>query len=1171
MNRDLIQKANTRIVSILLLVLTFSIVIIHQESVNLIKSHDISLEVPFNEKFEAEDTLISSSPEINPQLSSYYENSPIKYNIETIEERVSDASQTLNFLTPNESQFHFQSNIRNISFEINSFPNITGSHWENSPNMGDGDINITTYISSEESFYRLNFSDTGESIIYGTVNKLFNQISIPSVVNHSTIVQFSFRIPNLSSELINSLHRLELELSFINRSLIFVLSNWGWNYGIEVEENIIKGTNALYIMCNQSESIEWYHFSVNITGLIQTYFNPEEYGLFSQIQSLYCNMLSMVPNYELLLDFKQIIFNTQLDPFFPLNYTIGDYETFCFDGILSYNTTIGNVSISIEEQSSWEKNLMTFLNIKVTRTFSYYSIIELSNWNSTHLELLMELENHILMKNYYSYFLIFIPSDWNNLILNVNSSSFERIRNFSSLDDYLTLDLVRFNITALNPTLFSAISPNYLENISVKSEIIYGEALKVKGKLKYPLQGDINLFLESNQFIFYQTTLVMINCTFIFPDIIISDQFPIGMMNLTVNWTNSFEYGFFNQIVVVHAFPNPESNYISFESSHTLIINQFDQFILNISLFREENPFISNETQVFLLKETESYFFFQTIGNNYKLHIAHITWDPGIYQLDIYAIEASGFFAQRSMNITVIKSEIIWNFEYLNPIYQISNNLSFLLYIYFFPDGSESYYPINNFKIELWIDEILSGTYFSDQFGVVNVNFHPLIQNNLSDFNLFIIGSLNGKIEKIDSLSFMVQNMSLIEGFSQVLVNEVSRTPIEPNKSFFIYYEVEYLTEASNWYHFIGTQSNNIISSYIIRDSFVINTQIINESIVWNQQANSTFKDFLIIEYPSPRVYTTITLDKPVFQLKIDIKSNISISNFSISINLEFLEFTFSNLSLRDSLYRDVTNLFPFEINGSIIFIRSLHIFEGNSIILTLLGQYETPKIINFYPFLDDYSYNESMIGGWRLNSYSNFTYKVFYIIDAIKRESINSTHSKFENGTVIIMTTLPRLSWNNTVYVYLSLNFSDYYIIQSTEQKIIINDPYPPELSVSFEPSETILIIYSFIFEPEGASGIRNIIFHTEKRLIENISEPDYYLQFIIPRSNLGTEQYQLLVFDFANNNISLKFDLTRFLLENSTKLFENPIFFSIFYSLIFSTGIVLLKVYRKKKTTII
>ncbi len=1167
----LIPKKNSRIFSLLIMVLTFSIIFTHHEPLNFLNSPDISLEFPFDQQFENENTLISSAHEINSQLSSFDENSSIKYNIEKMEESIVDASQTLNFFTPNESQFHFQSNIRNISFEINSYPNLTGSHWANSPNIGDGDVNITKFTSSEESFYRLNFSDTGESIIYGTVNELFNSISIPSIFNHSTIVQFSFRIPYLSSELTNSLHRLELELNFINRSLIFVLSNYGWNYGAEVEENIVKGTNALYIMCNQSESIEWYHFSINITRLIQTYFNPEEFSLFSHIESLYCNMLSMVPRYELLLDFKQIIFNTQLEPLFPLNYTIGSYETFCFDGTLFYNTTIGNVSISIEEQSSWEKNLRTILNIKVKRIFIYNSIIELSNWNSTHLELLMKIENQILLSNYQSFFVIIIPSDWNNLILNVNSSSFKRMRNYSSLNTYLTLDLVRFNITGFNPTLFSAISPNYLENISVQTEIIHGEVFKVRGELKYPLQGNINLFLETNQFIYYQSTLVMINCTFIFPEIIISDQFPTGLVNLTLNWTNTFEYGFFNQIILVHDFPNPESDYISLDSSHALIINQFNQFILNVSLFRDEIPFISNKTQVFLLKETESYFFFKIIDNNYKLHIEHITWEPGLYQLDIYAIEVSGFFTQHSINITVIESEILWNFEYLNPIYQISSNLTFLLYTYFFPRGSESYYPINDFKIELWIDETLLGIYFSDQFGLILVNVYPVIQSNISEFNLFIIGSLNGKIEKIDSLSFIVQNTSIIEGFSQVVVKEVSRTPIEPNKSFFVHYEVEYLTDASNWYYFIGTQSNNVLSSFIIRDSFVINTEIVNQSIIWNQQANPTFKDFLIIEYPGPRIYTTIELDKPIFKFKIDIKSNISISNFSISLNLQFLEFPFSNLSLLDSLSRDVTSSFPLEIDGPIIFIRSLNILEGKSIILTLLGQYETPEIINFYPFLENYSYNESMIGGWKFNCYSNFTYKIYYVIDAIKRENINSTHSKFENGTVIIITTLPRLSWNNTVYVYLCLYFSDYFIIQSIEQKIVINDPYPPELTVSFESSETDVIIHSFIFEPERASGIRNIIFNTEKRLIENISKPDYYLQFIFPRSDLKTEQYQIVVFDFANNNISLKFDLTRFFLENLPGFFENPVFFSIFCSLIFSTGIVLLRIYRKHKTTIL
>ncbi|UCC18309.1 MAG: hypothetical protein JSV62_09350, partial [Promethearchaeota archaeon] len=1049
--------------------------------------------------------------------------------------------------------------------------------WKNYIEPDYGIVNLTKINKGNNAFYRLNFTENNQTPASGITNIKFNVSSNPSPANFPTVISFDFQIPAFSPELIDSPHTLALEFRFNNASINFILSDYGSNLGELLEENVTKplGSDSLYILCNESAPLDWRHISYNISRLIEAYFSPAEYYKFSDLKTLFCYMFAFTSGYNLTLDIDNIEYFTTLNPIIPIIYNLEGFNISTVTGKLNFNSTMGNITFIAYENSPWNNSLQTYLNVTFIRKkeFDGYHIAE--HWNETHVKIQLDMNYSDLIENAsFSVIHVVLPSDWTNLTIFNQSLSIEFFNETHYLNDYIIGNHYQINSLGLNWIIIEAWGPNYFSNIKAPADINRNEIIQIRGDLRYPLPGNINLFLHNASFNYHQTTLVMVNSTFIFSAIEINDFFPLGLLHLTLNWSNSLEYGIYEQLIYIHE-NTSELSTILFQSPQYLEIYQFESLVVNLSLHQNGEKYATNNTVVFLLNEDECLYFSRTPGNDFILNSTQIIWDPGEYILEIFASDGVDFFAKDNLNLTIQPASIVWTFENLPNQVLRNENISFRLYSYLQPQDSGIFYIFSGLVIQLRINDTIEAEYITNLDGYFDVFFN-VNYTALNDYlHICLIGLVKEKVFKFQTIAISISNEMNPSTGERAYIHEIMRTQARANKTFHIYYNIEYSTNNSSWYVPIESFSRNLISAFVLRNNYVVGTQIEDHYLIWNLEANQTIQDTLVLVLPCPTVYSAPEKISENFRIKITVFSDITVNNYSIDIDLSFLGFPFMNISLLDSLERDITNLFPTIYERYIISILQLNIIGGIEITYFLEGYFQEMDIKILKPFRSSYAYNESITGSWRIFLPINFSYSVYYSIQGLGSQICHNTSlTVFSNNSAIITASLPPQRWNDSISIQLFVAYFSNLIETSLVQNFTISDPFVPLLDYSIESRGNRLRISIFAFEPEKASGIENVSVVTEnKRFVAASSTPGYYI-FEIPLKEIESQHIKIIVVDLAGNEVSTDYiDLIKYInsVQDLNEFLNPQIISTAVFSLVLVSGIFISRVIKKRKSTII
>ncbi len=1126
-----------------------------------------------------------SYPQKNQENASNFEINKLITNEEQIQYYVEQGTQfnlknhqMKNMVSNSYTNVSIKSEVINSSFQIFSTGNSSGNKWQNDIEPDYGDVNVSTILSENTNVFRLNFSENVETPASGITNTEFLVSSNPDVFNYPTIISFDFRIPFLTPALINSPHTLGLEFRYNNGSITFILSDFGGNLGEILEENVTRpnGSDLLYILCNETAPFGWRHISYNITKLINTYFFSEENSKFSSLETLFCYMITFTPEYKLTLDINNLEYLTPLLPCPPINYSIGETSIFTSNGSLSFDSTLGNFTFTAYESSSWKNNSQTYLEVNITRTKSLESFYFVKDWNETkiRINLYVDIPN-ILEAASSSIIGIILPSDWININIINQSIKFEFTNKTQILNEFILGYLYRADIYGINWGVIEAWSPNYFTNIVVPTDVSRNDVIQVRGDLRYPLLGNINLYYYNESFLFHQTTLPMINSTFFFPTITITEQFPIGILHLTLNWSNSWEYGIYEKLVYVHE-EVCSNSIILFKSSQNVNIYRFEPLLINLSLLKDGNKYFTNSTLVFLIKGYECLFFSQMSHNDFILNVSHIIWDPGDYTLDVIASDGNLFFAKDVISITVKPASIFWSFENLQTTLLKNESISFRLYSYIHFQGEEYFQTLSGLNIRIWINDTVISNFQTNLKGFADINFDFEYPIPMEFLQVAVDGMLEGEVFKLQTLLFCISNETALGGGERAYIREIMRSPIRVNETFFIYYHIEYLNNNSNWFVPIESFSDLILAAYILRDNYVVGTNIDNHMLIWTLEANqSRLNDILVLELPCPTILVIKEVISRKFRIRLEAYSEITINNYSIEIDLKFLGFPFANITLLDSLNRDITHLFKMTIAGSTVSLFQLNTISGLEMCYFLEGYLQELEIIIKKPFQSFYVYNESISGSWEINTPINYSYLVLCTINDLRSwECYNTSLKTFSNASSLITAFLSPQRWNTSISIQLMVNYFDDLIIASLMQNFTISDPFAPTLDYSVQSMVDIIRIHTFVFEPEMASGIKNISLTLEDQSIASISFSLNHYVFEIPVRTIDSYFITVSVFDWAGNEKSSEVIDIKGIISGSSSLsnmITSEFFFPILLSLVIISGILIARMIRKRKTSIL
>ncbi|MHA2431005.1 MAG: hypothetical protein ACXACC_08230 [Promethearchaeota archaeon] len=1102
---------------------------------------------------------------------------PIEYKVEQGVQFNLKTSQSKQMFSTSETNISIESNIINSSYLIMSNAEDANNDWKNNIEPDYGMVTSTKINLGNNVFYRLNFTENNQTPASGITNIKFNESSNPSPANFPIVISFDFQIPVFSPELINSPHTLALEFRFNNASINFILSDFGSNLGELLEENVTKplGSDSLYILCNESAPLDWRHISYNVSRLIETYFSPAEYYKFADLKTLFCYMFAFAPGYQLTLDIDNIEYFTTLNPSIPIIYTLEGFNISTATGTLKFNSTMGNVTFIAHENSPWNNSLQTYLNVSLIRKKGFEGYHTAEGWNETHVKIQLDLNYSDLIEDVsFSVIYVVLPSDWTNLTVINQSKSIEFFNETHYLNDFIFGNHYQINTLGLNWIILEAWGPNYFSNIKAPVDINRNEIIQIRGNLRYPLPGNINLFLHNTSFIYHQTTLVMVNSTFIFSAIEINDYFPLGLLHLTLNWSYSFEYGVHEQLIYIHE-NTSELSTILFQSPQYLEIYQYESLLVNLSLHQNGEKYATNNTVVFLLNEDECLFFSRTSGNDFILNSTHIIWDPGVYILEIFASDGSDFFAKDDLNLTIRPASIVWTFENLPSQLLRNENISFRLYSYLQPQDRGIFYIFSGLIIQLIVNDTIEAEYITNLEGYMDIFFN-VNYTALKDFlHISLIGLVKEKVCKFQTIVLSISNETAPGTGERAYIHEIMKTQARANKTFHIYYNIEYSTNNSSWYVPIESFNRNLISAFILRNNYVIGAQIEDHYLFWNLEANQTSKDTLVLELPCPTVYSVLEKISENFRIKITTFSDITVNNYSIDIDLSFLGFPFMNISLLDSLERDITNLFPTISDRYIISISKLNIIGGIEITYFLEGYFQEMEIEIWKPFRISYAYNESITGSWRIFLPANFSYSVYYSIQGLGSQICHNTNlTVFSNNSAIIVASLPPQRWNDSISIQLFVKYFSNLIETSSVQNLTISDPFVPLLDYSIESRGDQLRIHIFAFEPEKASGIENISVVTENKIfVADSSTPGYYI-FEIPLKEIDSQHIKINAVDLAGNEVSTDYiDVKKYIntVQNLSEFLNPQIISTAVFSLVLVSGIFISRVIKKRKSSII
>ncbi len=1069
-----------------------------------------------------------------------------------------------------------RSKIINSSFQILSIGENGSNQWQNDIEPDYGDVNVTTIFSGGENTFRLNFSENGETPASGITNTKFLLSSNPNLTSFPTIVSFDFRIPSLTPELLSSPHTLALEFRFNTSSITYILSDFGGNLGEILEKNVTRpsGSDSLYILCNETAPFSWRHVSYNITQLITTYFSPEEYPKFTNLKTLFCYMITFTPEYQLTLDINNIEYFTSLPPYSPINYTLGETMIFTENGLLSYNSTMGNFTFNAYEDFPWNNNSQTYLEVNITRIKSLEGFCLAKDWNDTKVRINLYLDIPTFLEGASSSIIyILLPSDWTNINIVNQSIVFEFNHQTQMLNEFILGKRYRGNVYGLDWGILEAWSPNYFANIVVPTDISRNEVIKVRGDLRYPLSGSINLYFHNESFFYHQTTLPMINSTFVFSEITITEQFPSGILQFTLNWSNPWEFGVYEKLVYIHEEAS-QNSIILFHSSQNVNLHQFESLLINLSLQKDGNKYRTNSTLVLSFKGSECLFFSQTTHKNFILNVSHVVWEPGNYTLDIIASDGSSFFARGTVNLTVEPASIFWSFENLQSILLRNESVSFRLYSYIHPQGEEFFQPLSGLIIRIWINDTVISNHKTNLEGFADISFYFEYSAFGDWLQVAVEGMLEGKVLKLQTLLFYISNETAPASGDRAYIHEIMRSPVKANETFYIYYNIEYSNNNSNWYVPVESFSSVILSAYILRGNYVIGTNFENQMLIWTLEANHSIIDTLVLELLCPTVLVTNEVLSKKFRIKLEIYSDITTNNLTIEIDLKYLGLPFSNLSLLDSLNRDITNLFLITVKGSIFTVSQLNIISGLEVCYFLEGNLQELEIEVRRSFRFSYLYNESIVGSWKINTPINYSYSILYTILGFGTwECFNTSLEVFPNTSSIITAFLPSQKWNSSISIKLVVQYFTDLVVASVMQNFTISDPIAPTLDYSIEPFSDIIRIHAFVYEPEKASGVKNTSLLMGEQSITATSFSLNHYTFDIPMNTVNSQFIKIIAIDWAGNEISSEFININEFLSNSQsplKLLESQFFFPAFFSLVIICGILIARIIKKRKTSI-
>jgi hypothetical protein len=607
---------------------------------------------------------------------------------------------------------------------------------------------------------------------------------------------------------------------------------------------------------------------------------------------------------------------------------------------------------------------------------------------------------------------------------------------------------------------------------------------------------------------------------------------------------------------------------IQFHTPRTIEIFQYEQVFVNLSLLKNGVKYLSNETLVLLLKGDEYFSFSQSHNVDYILNISHVLWPPGEYSLEIIASDGAEFFATDKFNLSVQTALVTWTFENLESSVTRNENISFRVYSYIQPqDGN--FYILPGLKIKTWVNDTLKAEHRTNLKGFVDISFDIEDMNPGNWIYISLVGSLEGKILKYVTLMFSLSNETILNDREKVHPQEITKSMVKANYTFFMYFSIEYPNNNSNWYISIESISQNIRSAYILRNNLVIGTQIYSQYLTWDLKANDTTKDILVLELLSPTVYIAKKEFSKKIGMQLTVTSQITIQNFSLQIDLGIMDFFLTNLSLFDSLNREITLLFPLTITGSIISISNINIISGIDITYFLEGYIQEVEIEALDPFKLFYHYNESISGSWILSNSMNFTFTVKYsLLDGGIRFCQNNSIMSLSNGSMVISTTIPPQKWNTSISIQLLVEYSNSLREESTAQNFTIIDPFAPLVTYSIEYFDDRIKLHTLAFEPEKASGIKNVSVQSESQILAFNTVKSYYYVFEFPRNLIDHQYIFVKVEDFAGNIASSDFiKINEISSSSSTEFLNSQSIFSVILTTMVISGIFITRQIKKQK----
>ena len=603
------------------------------------------------------------------------------------------------------SEVEIESAPYHSEFYVNSEVSSDKTIWYDGQEEGYGDVNISKHFTTETPYYRFNFSENAETPASGISNINYNIISIPSPYNYSSTVSFEFRIPWIDAGLTNNVHSLVLELRFNNASINFVLSDNGSSLGSPLEPNVFKpSTNSLYILCNQSLPSEWSLLNYNITRLITSYFSINEYANFDTLKTLFCYMFAFLPEYSVTLDLRSFDYNTSLPAQVPTTYQMAGLSIFSSNGSLKYDFQEGNFTLLILENTTWKKNQITYFSFTLTRQIELKSFPKYESWNNSHLNVSLQIYFPFSLPQYnFSLVYLDLPFDWININIPNSSIILERGINVNLFSGKLEGYKYCFYIQNNNNLVLQTTVPNYLVNVNIPVDISYNDKFQVTGNLINPFPGFLQFYIYNQTVFLHQTTLPMLNGSFIFPFTSVSNEIPSGVMKILINWSCGYEFGMYEQLLCIHPLED-DLSLINFLTPDHFELYQYDSFFTNISLNKNGFEYEEESATVYFLIDENIYPLSRSQGAFYSLMIDHVIWEAGNYNSTIIASDGVNFFARNHIAITIYSAVIDWRIENFPEIVYRENDLNLRIITFAGPTEGGTTWPVLGVEFAIWIN-----------------------------------------------------------------------------------------------------------------------------------------------------------------------------------------------------------------------------------------------------------------------------------------------------------------------------------------------------------------------------------------------------------------------------------------------------------------------------------